>query len=258
MTSEALPQIWHLCPTEPTTRIPAPPSTELFIGAIVRTKLLRDLRAPLNRFERPNIPSSWIKEAGPYETSHKVKETRDGSLGFFSTIAQLVNFGPQTSVNWAEDTDVVYNFEEERDIWLDVPPEERRTDVDDSASVSISLCEDAVTASATVQKFRDDSGCHKPVYMVTGIKWVSGISISLGTGHKIGGEAGFKADLTAVNRCPSYDRYTGCWVKRITESAFCKGRCTFHLLREVDKDQLEQDRTSDNGGHAEGRLHEYW
>jgi hypothetical protein len=235
MSSEAFHRCWHICPTEPTTRIPAPPSTELFIGAIVRTKLLKDLRAPLNRGERPNIPSDWIKEGGPYETSHRVKETKDRSLGLFTTIAQLVNLGPQASLSWAEDTDVVYDFEEERDIWLHVPPDERRTDVDDSASASVSLCEDAVTASATVQKFRDASGWRKPVYMVTGIKWVSGISISLGAGRRIGGEVGMKADLSAVTVVPTTIGVQGAGSKESLKVHSARGGAPFVFCVKLTK-----------------------
>ncbi|EXJ66018.1 uncharacterized protein A1O5_10995 [Cladophialophora psammophila CBS 110553] len=241
MASEALPRIWHLCPTEPTTRIPAPPSTELFIGAIIRSKLLKDLRVPLNRFERPNIPSNWIKQAGPQKTSHRVKESKGTSGGFFTTIAKLIGLGPQASVSYAEETDVTYNFEEEWDMWLDVPLEERRADVDDSASVSFSLCEDAVAASATVQKFRDESGWRKPVYMVTGIKWVSGISISLGSGHKVCGKAAVEADLSAVTGVPATIGVQGTGSRETLKVHVAKGGMPFIFCVKLTK--VKWDRT---------------
>lgn len=240
MTSEILPRVWHLCPTEPTTRIPAPPAQDLFLGAIIRSKRLDHLRSPLNRTERPNIPLDWVKEAGPQTTSHRVKEARTGSVGFFTTIAQLIGFGPQLDLNWANNSDVRYRFEEERDMWLNVPIEERSKEIQDTASASIRLCEDAVTASSNVQKFLQESGMRKPVYMVTGIKWVQGIRMMVLSGHQVGGEGTMEVDLTAVTGVPVQVGVRGGGSREHEETHSAQGGASFIFCIRLTK--LQWDR----------------
>jgi hypothetical protein len=142
-----------------------------------------------------------VKEAGPQRTKHIVKKKDTGDVGFLTSLAQFFSLGPQVNLTWSNSSEIEFEFEEEHDIWLDIPNVEHLSsvttsvNVDNAISPAMALYEDVITASTAVQDFR---AVQKPVYMVTGIKWVRGIRMNMTQGRERGGDVSITADFTPV------------------------------------------------------------
>ena len=169
---------WHLCPT---FDIDPPPAEILNLGDIIISKAYEDIRMPLNRLNRPFV--SGIQEPEPRTTSHTIKQSSTGNVGFFARIAQLVGVGPEASMSWSDVKEVQYNFEKEHDMFFEP---------------SNQMIQDAVTASTEVQTYLDETSMRKPLYMITGIKWVEGISVRTLHSPTRSGNAHIGADLTTT------------------------------------------------------------
>jgi hypothetical protein len=169
---------WHLCPT---FDLEPPPAEILKLGDIIISKAYEDIRIPLNRVNRPFV--SGIQEPEPRTTSHTVKQGSSGNVGFFARIAQLVGLGSEASMSWSNTREIQYKFEKEHDMFFEP---------------SIETIQDAVTASMAVQTHLNETSFRKPLYMVTGIKWVEGISMKALHGRTQEGNVKLEADATSA------------------------------------------------------------
>jgi hypothetical protein len=169
---------WHLCPT---FDLEPPLAENLKLGDIIISKAYEDIRVPLNRFDRPFV--SGIQEPKPRTTSHIVKQGSGGSVGFSARIAQLAGLGPEASMRWSNTRETQYRFEKEHDMFFEP---------------SIETIQDAVTASTAVQTYLNGTSFRKPLYMVTGIKWVEGISMKALHGRTRDENVKLEVDATPV------------------------------------------------------------
>ena len=171
-------KVWHLCPT---FDISPPPDGPLVLGSIVANR--QRLWAPINRLSKPQIPSYLaVKTSEQSQTKHTVSKAKDAKFGLFANIAQIMGIGASANVNRNDISKVEYAFEKE--ITLRFEP--------DAAFIGSS------TDNEKVKEYRKINGDRGPVYMVTGLKYVKGATMTTSVGQKRGVAFDIKADATAT------------------------------------------------------------
>ena len=172
---------WHLAPT---FDINPPPNGPLKLADLLESKFSEHVRAPLNRSERVAIPDTFKPETyGPVTTSHTVKRNNNTDVGFFAKLAQVFGGGLEANIKSSGTEAVEYHFEKEHTEWFE--------------PTRVFVAE-VVEKSKGADLFNRETGANKPLFMVTGIKWVEGITMSSakGRGREIGGKA--EADFSAT------------------------------------------------------------